>query len=102
MTVNASLKEFQQSAEEASIFLKSLANPMRLKILCLVMSEQKSVGDIAEAIACSQSATSQHLALMRREGLVSPKRDGQTVYYQLSDKRASKVLRVLSDLFCAR
>jgi ArsR family transcriptional regulator, virulence genes transcriptional regulator len=100
MSVNQNLEQFSKSAEEASNFLKSLANPMRLKILCLIVLEQRSVGDIAQAIACSQSATSQHLALMRREGLVAPKRDGQTVYYRLADKRASKVLRVLSEMFC--
>ncbi len=102
MPVNNNLVEFSQSAEEASLLLKSLANPMRLKILCIVMLEQRSVGDIATAIGCSQSATSQHLALMRREGLLAPKRDGQTVYYKLADKRAGKIMRVLSDMFCER
>jgi DNA-binding transcriptional ArsR family regulator len=92
--------ELNRSAEKASDFLKSLANPNRLRILCLIMEGERPVGDLAEAIGINQSATSQHLALMRREGLVKSRREGQTIYYQLADKNVGKTLRLLSDLFC--
>lgn len=92
--------ELNKSAEKASDFLKSLANPSRLRILCLIMEGERPVGDLADAIGINQSAASQHLALMRREGLVKSRRDGQTIFYQLADKNVSKTLRLLSDLFC--
>jgi ArsR family transcriptional regulator, virulence genes transcriptional regulator len=92
--------ELNRSAEKASDFLKSLANPNRLRILCLIMEGERPVGELAEAIGINQSATSQHLALMRREGLVKSRRDGQTIYYQLADKNVGRTLKLLSDLFC--
>ena len=92
--------ELNRSAEKASDFLKSLANPNRLRLLCLIMEGERPVGDLAEAVGINQSATSQHLALMRREGLVKSRREGQTIYYQLADKNVGKTLKLLSDLFC--
>lgn len=92
--------ELNRSAEKASDFLKSLANPNRLRILCLIMEGERPVGELAEAIGINQSATSQHLALMRREGLVKSRREGQTIYYQLADKNVGRTLKLLSDLFC--
>lgn len=94
------ISELNRSAEKASDFLKSLANPNRLRILCLIMEGERPVGELAEAVGINQSATSQHLALMRREGLVKTRRDGQTIYYQLADKNVSRTLKLLSDLFC--
>jgi ArsR family transcriptional regulator, virulence genes transcriptional regulator len=92
--------ELNRSAEKASDFLKSLANPNRLRILCLIMEGERPVGELADAVGINQSATSQHLALMRREGLVKSRRAGQTIYYQLADKNVARTLKLLSDLFC--
>ena len=94
------IQELNRSAEKASDFLKSLANPNRLRILCLIMEGERPVGELADAIGINQSATSQHLALMRREGLVKTRRDGQTIYYQLADKNVARTHKLLSDLFC--
>jgi ArsR family transcriptional regulator, virulence genes transcriptional regulator len=88
------------SADRASEFLKSMANPQRLRILCLIMEGERPVGEIAEAIGANQSSVSQNLALMRREGLVAPRRDGQTIYYRLAEKKIVKILKVLTDMFC--
>jgi DNA-binding transcriptional ArsR family regulator len=94
------LKDLNEAAEEASNFLKSLGNAHRLRLLCLMMEKERPVGDLAEAVGLAQSAVSQHLARMRQEGLISSRRDGQTIYYQLSDKRATKLLKLLESLFC--
>lgn len=94
-------EELAVAAEHASSFLKSIANPQRLRILCLIMEGERPVGEIADAIGAAQSAVSQHLALMRREGLVAPRRSGQTIFYRLADKKVVKLFRVLSDLFCS-
>jgi DNA-binding transcriptional ArsR family regulator len=89
-----------EAAEQASEFLKSLANPVRLRILCLLVQGESPVGDIAEKLAARQSLISQHLALLRKDGLVRPRRDGQTIYYALADERARKLIDVLYESFC--
>lgn len=88
------------AAEQASEFLKSLANPVRLRILCLLAQGESPVGDIADKLAARQSLISQHLALLRKDGLVRPRRDGQTIYYALADERARKLIGVLYESFC--
>jgi DNA-binding transcriptional ArsR family regulator len=89
-----------EAAEQASEFLKSLANPVRLRILCLLVQGESPVGDIAEKLAARQSLISQHLALLRKDGLVRPRRDGQTIYYALADERARSLIDVLYESFC--
>jgi len=88
------------AAEQASDFLKSLANPVRLRILCLLAQGETPVGDIAEKLSARQSLISQHLALLRKDGLVRAQRDGQTIRYALADARAEKLIGVLYESFC--
>jgi ArsR family transcriptional regulator, virulence genes transcriptional regulator len=94
------ITDLANSSGRASEFLKSLANAQRLRILCLIMEGERPVGEIAEAVGANQSSVSQNLALMRREGLVVPRRSGQTIYYRLADKRLVKMFRLLNDMFC--
>ena len=94
------IPDLANSADRASEFLKSMANPQRLRILCLIMEGERPVGEIAEAIGANQSSVSQNLALMRREGLVAPRRDGQTIYYRIAEKKLAKVLKLLAEMFC--
>jgi DNA-binding transcriptional ArsR family regulator len=89
------------AAEQASDFLKSLANPVRLRILCLLAQGESPVGDIAEKLAARQSLISQHLALLRKDGLVRARRDGQTIRYAIADARAEKLIGVLYESFCS-
>lgn len=93
-------QEIARSADRASDFLKSLANPLRLRILCLVMDQERAVGDIADELGVRQTAVSQHLALLRKDSLVAPRRDGQTIYYRLADRNVKKVVKLLYELFC--
>jgi DNA-binding transcriptional ArsR family regulator len=95
------LQDLNESAEKASNFLKSLGNVHRLRILCLIMSKERPVGELAEEVGLAQSAVSQHLARMRQEGLIKSRRDGQTIYYQLADKNVARVIRLLENIFCA-
>jgi DNA-binding transcriptional ArsR family regulator len=94
------MTDLANSSDRASEFLKSLANSQRLRILCLIMEGERPVGEIADAIGANQSSVSQNLALMRREGLVVPRRSGQTIFYRLADKKLIKMFRLLNDMFC--
>jgi len=81
--------------------LKAMANESRLLILChLAASGELSVGQLADRVDVGQSALSQHLARLREEGLVSTRKQAQTVYYSLCDPKAEQVLSLLHDLFC--
>lgn len=87
-------------AADASRLLKALAHETRLMILCLLADSELSVGELNERLALSQSSLSQHLAVLRADGLVSTRRDAQHVYYSLSGTHASRVIETLHDIYC--
>lgn len=95
------MKELKAAAGEASNLLKSLANPLRLQILCELAMGEQSVGDIARDLGIRDTVVSQHLALLRREGIVGNRRDAQTIYYRVESDAARRVLETLHKLYCA-
>jgi DNA-binding transcriptional ArsR family regulator len=92
--------QFGRHAAEAGALLKSLANPHRLKILCLLGEGELSVGTLNERLPLSQSALSQHLAVMREQGLVRTRRESQTIHYSVLPGPALEVIRVLHRHYC--
>ncbi len=94
------LERLQANASEASALLKALANEKRLLILCQLGEREMSVGQLQEMVGLSQSALSQHLALLREDGLVATRRDGASIYYRNADDRALKVIKVLAEIYC--
>jgi DNA-binding transcriptional ArsR family regulator len=91
----------QAQAAEAAALLKAMANPQRLKVLCLLLGGEKSVGDLNRDIDLSQSALSQHLAVLREHGLVSTRRHAQTIYYALSAGPVEAIIAILHAHYCA-
>jgi ArsR family transcriptional regulator, virulence genes transcriptional regulator len=87
-------------ADEASELLKSLGNRHRLLILCQVTAGERSVGELAMFLGLRDSTVSQHLSLLRRDGLVQARRDGQTIWYSLASAPARRLLETLFTLFC--
>jgi ArsR family transcriptional regulator, virulence genes transcriptional regulator len=87
-------------ADAAAELLKTLGNPQRLRILCLLVEGEHSVGEINAHVPLSQSALSQHLALLREQGLVETRREAQTIFYALVDGPARAMLGTLHDLYC--
>lgn len=96
------LSEMRANALRAANLLKSMGNPARLMVLCQLAAGEKSVGDLERAVPMSQSALSQHLALLRMRNLVKTRRAGQSIYYSLAGVEASAILATLYDLFCAK
>lgn len=95
------LESFERKATEVAAILRALANERRLMILCkLVEWGEANVGSLAEAVGLSQSALSQHLARMREEGLVTSRRESQTIWYRVADPRIEQLFASLYDLFC--
>ncbi|WP_447585541.1 ArsR/SmtB family transcription factor [Pseudoxanthomonas mexicana] len=91
----------QAHAGEAAQLLKALANEKRLQILCLLTAGERSVGDINALLDLSQSALSQHLAVLREEGLVQTRREAQNVFYALTPGPAAQVMHTLHGIYCA-
>ena len=87
-------------SEFAARFLRALANPHRLQILCVLEEREMSVSELNASIPLSQSALSQHLKVLREDGLVTTRRESQTVYYRVMPGPAMDVIRVLHEHFC--
>ena len=97
----APLAGLAEKADQAAGFLKLIANEKRLLILCqLATHREMTVNALAEAIGLSQSASSQHLARLRDDGLVTFRREAQTLYYRVADVRATRILETLRRVFC--
>ena len=94
------LTQMAEQAGRAAELLKALANENRLLILCNLVGRELSVGEILTKVPLSQSALSQHLALLREEDLVSTRREAQVIYYSLADARASQLIELLYRMFC--
>jgi ArsR family transcriptional regulator, virulence genes transcriptional regulator len=90
------------AASQAASFLKTLAHEDRLQILCLLLDQDLSVGELAEALGAPQAATSQQLMRLRAEGYVGARREGKTVIYHLRRADVKPVIAALRDAFCAR
>lgn len=90
----------EAAAQEAADVLKSLSNPSRLRLLCALVPEDKSVGQLVDMLGTSQSYVSGQLLRLRGEGLVSCERDGRVVRYSLADPRVRPVLECLYEVFC--
>ncbi len=93
--------ELQPLAREASGLLKTLGNEHRLMILCTLLEGERSVGDLVDCIGLSQSALSQHLARLRRDGLVQTRRASQTIYYRMAGTEVPALLATLHRLYCS-
>jgi ArsR family transcriptional regulator, virulence genes transcriptional regulator len=98
--MNLDLQLMAAKAESAESFLKLLSNRNRLMILCVLMEDELSVSELNERIPLSQSALSQHLAALREAGMVTTRRQAQTIFYRLDDDRVKTVLSALYQSFC--
>lgn len=95
------LAALEPKADKVAELLAALAHPKRLMAMCRMMEEEVSVGQLAEAVGLGQSALSQHLSKLRALGLVTTRRDGQTIYYRLASPEARELIGTLYRLYCA-
>ncbi|MEX0759238.1 MAG: metalloregulator ArsR/SmtB family transcription factor [Tistlia sp.] len=88
------------NAEQASRFLKTLANPNRLLILCILSQGERSVGELEGVLKIRQPTLSQQLAILRDEALVETRRDGKQIFYKLASNETERVIGLLYELYC--
>ena len=95
------LVDLAEKAGEAAQLLKLIANERRLLILCqLAEAGEAAVGALADEVGLSQSALSQHLAKMREENIVASRREAQTMFYRIADRKVARLLALLKDIYC--
>ena len=95
-----SLADFEASAGKAAGLMRTLGNEKRLMILCQLGGGELQAGALQEPLGLSQSALSQHLAVLREAGVVATRRDRQTIWYRIADPAAVKVIETLASIFC--
>jgi ArsR family transcriptional regulator len=94
------LEALGASAGAAASLLRALANERRLVILCQLGGGELSVGALQERLGLSQSALSQHLAVLREEGLVATRRQSQSIFYRIADPAADRIIATLASIYC--
>lgn len=92
--------EMIDAVDRASDFLKALSGRSRLLLLCHLREGEASVGELARLTGTRDTAVSQQLAVLRREGLVQARRSGQTMFYSLASGEAERVLETIESIFC--
>lgn len=93
------LARFETRATQAAALLKALSNEKRLMILCRLGDRELQAGALCPLVGLSQSALSQHLALLREEGLVATRREGQSIFYHIADPAVVRVIATLAEIF---
>ncbi|SME89042.1 transcriptional regulator, ArsR family [Tistlia consotensis] len=94
--------QMMASAEQAARFLKTLANPNRLLILCILSQGERSVGELEELLKIRQPTLSQQLAILRDEELVETRRDGKQIFYSLASDETEQIIGLLYELYCEK
>jgi DNA-binding transcriptional ArsR family regulator len=89
-----------QAAGAAETMLKALANRHRLMLLCQLIDSERSVGQLSGLLGLRDSTASQHLALLRKDGLVATRREGQTIWYTLASPPVRRLVETLYDIYC--
>lgn len=92
--------QFRERAGEAARLLKAMASEHRLMILCRLGGGEMTVGQLLTGTTLSQSALSQHLAVLREDGLVVTRREGQSIFYRIADPAAVRLIETLAEIFC--
>ena len=94
------IKVLEPKITEAAKLMTMLSQPVRLRLMCILLSGEQSVLSLAESAGLSQPAMSHHLKKLRDADLVTTRRDGQTIYYSLKGVEAAQVIKVLHSLYC--
>lgn len=98
--VNMDPEAMRAHAGDAARLLRALANDKRLMLLCLLFGGERSVGELNAKVDLSQSALSQHLAVLRNDGLVTTRREAQTILYAPAEGPAQRIIETLHGIYC--
>ncbi len=89
-----------EHVKDVAALLKTMSHPIRLKILCLLQEKEMAVGDIREEVKTTNANVSQHLSILRNQGIVSSRKDANFIYNKIEDKRVLDLIAKMRDLIC--
>ncbi len=98
--IHVNPEQMASAAAQASELMRTLGHKDRLMILCHLISGEKSVGELAGLLEIPQSPLSQHLARMRKESLVTTRREAQSIYYSIASSEAARMVELMHELYC--
>lgn len=101
VVVDADLNAMTAHAEQAAELLQALSNPHRLMILCALSEGELKVSELNDRLKLSQSALSQHLAILRKQALVTTRRQSQAIFYSVAPGPAMDIVKLLHHHFCS-
>ena len=90
----------EEKVDRVSALLKSISHPLRLKILCMLQEGEKAVGDIQAAVQTTNANVSQHLTIMRNQGIIASRKEANFIYNRIADERVLDLMHTLQKLFC--
>ncbi len=93
------IENIETKLDDVVTLLKAVSNQRRLMILCALCKQERSVGDLEKMVGLSQSALSQHLARLRRDGFVNTRREAQTIYYSTDNPYVCQLMDSLNEIF---
>lgn len=100
MTNSQNIEAMLVHASQAAQLLKTLSNEYRLLIVCTLIDGECSVSELQELMPLSQSALSQHLAVLRKAGLVATRRESQSIFYRVTGNQAIQLIQTLQRIYC--
>ena len=90
----------EEKIEAVSALLKSISNPVRLNILCLLQEREMTVGQIRDELETTDANISQHLTILRNQGIVQSRKESNFMFNRIGDERVLRLIDTLQDLFC--
>ena len=100
MNSKKDMRQMEANAEEAARFLKSIANGVRLRILCRLLEGEMTAGDLSRELGITPANLSQHLVWLKKEGLLESRREGTVIHYRMAGNRIEPLMNVLHEMFC--
>jgi DNA-binding transcriptional ArsR family regulator len=94
------MKFNEQQVESVTELLKSIAHPIRMKILCFLMEGEKNVGEIEQQFGSTISNISQHLTVLRKANIIDRRKEANFMFYSLKDPNILKLMETLKNNFC--
>ena len=91
-----------QQVEDLASLLKSISHPIRLKILCLLQDQELSVSEIRNSVETSGANITQHLNIMRNQGVIDFRKDANFIYNRIADKRIIELMKAMQQIFCSQ
>lgn len=89
-----------QHIEDIAGLLKTMSHPIRLKILCLLENKEMTVGDIRNEVKTTNANVSQHLSILRNQGIVTYRKEANFIYNRIADNRVLELIKTMRKLFC--